>query len=356
MPAQPGGMGGMFKKLGGKLLQAHQQAKGETTTPNAELPSGIENGIAQIVECKFDQVKVGKENAGEWFFYAAASVKKPEYFEGQKTLGGRTSIMTLLCDTPKSQGRKTLAEHVAWMYEHLRSWGVDTNTIQLDKDPQALEKVAAAIKQMKPHIMFKTFKMPKATTGPYKDREPRTLHTWKGAVEYDDTSSPTDFVQEAPAATPFNEFETPVVATAVTEEPDLDELLRLAKSDEPGHEDAGRKLAALAIAAGATEEDVESATWDEVVLFIQGDHPVGVEPSESVEEPWIPGIGEVYTYQIIDPKTGQPALDKNKQPRKPIEVQVKKVDEVAQTVDAVDNITKKVTYKNIGWKELLSAG
>lgn len=348
-----------MQKLGNRLKTAHaKHANDETTfSGGGELPAGIENGVAQLVECKFGTYEKG-DNQGEFYFYAAGIVVSPVAMpDGLKVAGLRTSIMEPLCDTP-TRSRATFDDHLAWIYNELRKLGV--NTAELD--PSNLEAVAEALKQAKPYFSFRTWKGQKATEGPYKDQEPRVQHQWNGLREFNEASGQSSGVEDNTLPEPESKpiptttkspttKQQPTKQKQPTKQPepepqpefnefqDLDSLLEAAEGDDG--EEAIAKLTEMAIAAGASEDEVtNSASWADVVEMIKNPRNAPVEntvtEAEPEEEEWNPSVGDVYKYQPMDPKTKKPAVNpKTKKPLK-IEVEVTKVDPVKHLVDVKD--------------------
>lgn len=369
---------GLMQKLGNRLKTAHaKHANDETTfSGGGELPAGIENGVAQLVECKFGTYEKG-DNQGEFYFYAAGIVVSPVAMpDGLKVAGLRTSIMEPLCDTP-TRSRATFDDHLAWIYNELRKLGV--NTAELD--PSNLEAVAEALKQAKPYFSFRTWKGQKATEGPYKDQEPRVQHQWNGLREFNEASGQSSGVEDNTLPEPESKpiptttkspttKQQPTKQKQPTKQPepepqpefnefqDLDSLLEAAEGDDG--EEAIAKLTEMAIAAGASEDEVtNSASWADVVEMIKNPRNAPVEntvtEAEPEEEEWNPSVGDVYKYQPMDPKTKKPAVNpKTKKPLK-IEVEVTKVDPVKHLVDVKNLDDGKTKYTGVAWEALESA-
>ena len=59
-----------------KALKAHAQDETEYRQGYMDLPPGIKNGIAQLIDGRFGEYKTG-DNAGESFVYLAGSVVEP---------------------------------------------------------------------------------------------------------------------------------------------------------------------------------------------------------------------------------------------------------------------------------------
>lgn len=327
---------GLLAKLGTKGMAAHAAAKDkEVDFGNmGDLPEGIEGGIAQLVECKFDVVKPGKQNAGEYFFYAAGIVVAPREHAGVRIAGLRTVIMEMMCDTPTTS-RKTVQDHIDWVYNELRKLGVDTAQMKFED----LEAVAAALKKNKPHFRFRTWKGAKQTTGAYANKEPRVQHNWSGVVEdyvppddagsgVVDNTAPPDVPTEEPA---------PVEGDPgiYDDSSDVASLVEVAKNDDdPRQAEAQAKLNEMAVAAGHSDESVNLAeSWDAVAEMIST--PPGDDAAPEPE--WEPAKGDPYKIPSIDPKTKKPAV--NPKTKKPVLIEVE--------VLTVDKAKKTVTAKNL---------
>lgn len=360
--------------LGDAGRRAHAKHKNDETkiSNNGELPAGIENGIAQLTEMKFDKTAAGKENAGKLFFYAAGIVKKPKQIldasigDMVPVEGMRTSIMEVLYDTP-TRTRKTFDEHWAWVLNVLRVFGVDTSKIPEDQSYyQRIEAIVQALKTSKPPIFFRfrTWKGAKATTGQYKDQEPRVNHTWGERVEFDDTTDPGAGVEEAPieeVTTPAEEQSneplgadldaaptetSPDVEYSDTE--DLDSLLERAKAQDVAAE---TQLVELAVAAGHEKDKVESNDigWDDVVEMIK--NPVTAEEPEPPAEP----VKGATTKYLVRDKAGKPVISaKTKKEAPPVNCEIVAVDKKKSTVDLKNLVDGKTVYKAVPWSQLIA--
>lgn len=186
--------------LGAAGQQAHEVAKGEETRYSAggDCPPGVENGVAQLIECKFSQYKEGKMK-DQWFFYAAGVVIAPRFAQDDlgntiKVEGLRTVIQEPLCDTP-DRTRKTVNDHLSWIYNELRKLGVATSELEFDN----LENIGEPLVAAAPTFAFRTWCGEVATEGPYKGKKPLTNHVWNGVIEHDGAA--TDDVQDNTATT-----------------------------------------------------------------------------------------------------------------------------------------------------------
>lgn len=329
----------LFAKLGDKGRRAFEEAKTKTTMPNVfgDLPGGIIGGVAQLVDCRFVKIKEGKQNAGEYMFFAAGVVKRPAIFNDMRIAGLRTQISEAMFDTP-TKSRKTVQEHFDWVCTQLRGLGVKTEDLSVDN----LEAACEALMQAKPHFRFRTSELPKATEGPYKDRPPTIYHQWMGYCEdpeeghteasgngvvHDDT--PEEPVDEVPEEGGGDD-----VDSTPTEWADSDDLDAIAEAAAGGDEGAQAALSTKGIEAGIDKEDVDNApSWPELATMIREKQ----EAPEEEEKPF--KVTDLAYYQPIDPKT-------KKKGRK-IEVKILKIDAAKKTalVGEVGNLKKTYTAK-----------
>lgn len=350
MPPQKG-QSGLLAKYGDRLAKAHEQNKTNEVVFDGfgDLPAGM-SGIAQLSDCRFLQIAQGKDNAGEYMFFARGIVMEPEEFTDDKgnthrVAGLGTMISEPLFDTPK-RSRQSINEHVAWIYNELGKLGVNMQNVQL-KD---LEGVVAALKQGKPFFRFRTWIGEPSAEYP----NPRVNHVWNGVCDYEPGASETAGVADnsAPASSTNgtatkNGAHAPTTTTAAPTRtadpgPDIEALVTAAKADDDAAQD---KLIALAIAAGHSEDDVRTAdTWDIVAGMINGttaadaggDGEMAVEPEM------------VFKYRPIDPKTKKAAP-------KSIEVEVVSSDPAKKTAVVKRMDDPKKSYKDVPWDALENA-
>lgn len=320
---------GLAAKLGGKGQQAFNAHKDDETTISAggDLPAGIENGVAKVVECKFDTYKEG-DSKGEFYFRASAVVMAPVEFEGDKIEGRRTSIMEAVCDTPKATGkRRTLDDHLAWVLNEMRKMGVETSGL----DYSNLEAAAAAIKEAGPFIRFRTWKGKPTEQYP----NPRVTHEWRGVA--------AGFVPSADAGVVDNSGEPAVsddagggaaVETASDAGGDED-LSALGQAAEAGDGAAMKRLTELATAAGINADEVP--TWIELGDMLAG---AGGGGAGAGEEEVNPGKDEIYYFVPKDSKDG-----------KLVEGEVTAVFEASKKVN-IRNLTDKIVHKSVAWSDL----
>jgi hypothetical protein len=308
------GLAGKLGAAGQKAVATHKDD--ETKFPGGgSLPSGIENGIAQLVECKFDQFKNG-DNTGEYYFMAAGVMLAPTTHDGVPIAGLRTQLgPEPLCATPKSAGRKTVEEHIAWVLNEFRKLGVDTSGLTIDD----LESTAEALKQEAPTFRVRTWKG--KPTPQYPD--PRVNEQWRGACEFDGEVAPP--VEDHTAAEP-----EAVEEEAAAEEEAVD-LTALGAAADGGDGDAAAQLEELANAAGIDPEKIES--WAEVAAMLEGGEEAEAAPEEEeVVEEAIPAKGEIWYYK--PPKA-----------KKAVECEI----------SAVFEKSKKVNLKNLDSGEIINA-
>lgn len=395
MPVQKA-QSSLIGKLGNRLREAaavHQNDEVEFSS-FGDLPPGINNGIARLVECKFTQIKEGKQNAGEYMFYAAGVVLYPKsvVVDGViiPTEGKRTQISEPIFDTP-TRTRKTIADHVGHVQNEMKKLGASAAGLGGDD----LEATAAALKQVGPTFKFRTWQGPRQTTGPYKDKDPQVAHFWDGAVEYAEAEDGPPDVQDdsgpagstngvATAAAPKSApTKAPPAATkapakkpttpAPAPEPEPEQFNEFAEDPDAllaqanaGDEGAMKRLAEMAVAAGASEADVAGAAdWDAVRAMVGGGAEAeGADGSEGKNESggaeWTPAVEEIYLYKApsYNAKTKKVVV-----PDKPVECEVMSVDPAGRTVTLKNLITGNLVadYKTkkvmaVSWDALESAG
>jgi hypothetical protein len=351
---------GLLARLGEKARKAHEAHKNDPLdNGNAGLPAGIEGGVAQLHKMQFAVYKDGK-NKGQLYFIASGVAKQPYHLDGIPIRGGHTQIgPEPLCDTPTATGkRKTFEAHYAWVLNQVRLFGVNPDS------SSELEATMKALVMAKPHFKFRTWKGPKATSGPYANREPRIVHEWNGRCDYSEEIDPgageedsTEVLEPSEngevvgGQEEFNEFENQngqseedsTSTEMVSKEEDynsltLEQLLEKANQDD---ETAARILGEKAMEAGNSEEDVTDANdWQDIVDMIKNPRNKKEEVEEEVNTG--PKVGQTYLYRPMDKTTKKPST-------KTVEVKVLEVDEDEKTV-----LVKgpKVTYQGVPWTRL----
>lgn len=330
--------GGLLAKLGASAKKAFDAHKGDETDfgGGGDLPEGIDGGVAQLVECKFDTYKKGKTE-GEYFFYAAGIVKTPTVHNGIRVEGLRTQVgPEPMCATP-DRSRKTIEEHLDWVLNELRKLGVDTAEMDLDD----LETTCEALKEDQPFFRFRTWKGDPTDQFP----NPRVNHQWKGVCEFDEEATAEEAVEdETDEAEEEAEEEEPEEEEAEEEEEgeeagEAEDLEALGEAADADDEDAQVRLTELAEGQGITTDDYE--TWAEVAAaLVEGEGAEEEEEEEEeAEEDWEPQAEEVYGYKA--PKT-----------RKAVDHEVVRVNKAKQTVDLKNTDTGKVV-RGVAWADLV---
>lgn len=273
-------------KLGNKGKQAFDNVKNNDVEfdTGANLPAGIENGVAQLVECKFGTYESG-DNKGELYFLAAGVVCAPKLHEGVSVEGLRTQIgPEPLCDTP-TRSRKTVQEHFAWVVNELKKLGLDTGQLELDQ----IEASCEQLKEVAPFFRFRTWKGSKqeitkkgnkwvcgnksyATEekakldNPFAGRDPRTQHVWNGLCEFTDEET-DDVIEDSP------ELSGDVVDEATDETTDemlLEDIGQLADQEESGELEGTEyrdDLTSRAEEAGIDPQEYD--TWTDLALTLE---------------------------------------------------------------------------------------
>lgn len=251
------GLASKLGQAGAKAVEAHRNDE-TNFGGGGNLPEGIEGGIAQLVDCKFDTYKKG-DMVGQYYFYAAGIVKQPSVHNGQHIDGLRTSIMEPMCDTP-NRSRKTIDEHLDWVLNEMRKLGADTSDVGLED----LEAVAESLKEEKPHFRFRTWKGEATKEFP----NPRVNEQWRGACEFEDDGPVEDVVDETVEA----DDEVPADEDEAATELDGD-------AADGGDEEMQQAISEAAEAAGVDPNSFD--TWAEVVAAIS---EAGSEEEEESDE------------------------------------------------------------------------
>jgi hypothetical protein len=214
---------GLLAQLGPVLSGAMDAAVGKEIDvgKGAQLPAGIENGVAVLYSLKFDKFKEGA-NKDKLYFMAQAVIIAPTHHAGAKIQGRHTKIgPEPLCDTPTANKRKTTADHWKWIRDNLMSFGFNVDSVKgtpQQREAGILAGLAALVKQGT-HIGFRTWKgrkqeirqiqgkwfmvdvdekgdqigTPRAgpyqtkegaeKSNPYAGREPRVMEDWLGRCD-----------------------------------------------------------------------------------------------------------------------------------------------------------------------------
>lgn len=345
---------GLMKKLGESGRRAFDKVKGNETKfdSGGGLPAGIENGIARLVSCKFGVYENG-DTKGEFFFSATGIVLTPDDHDGTPVRGLRTTIgPEPMCSTP-TRSRKTIDEHMDWVLNVFRQFGVDTNEIGADE----LEATAAALQETAPCFRFRTWKGKPATEGKYKDMEPRVQHVWNGVVDYEQPVGDSETVDETPVVAVVTPKAAPKQAVAVKVAPTRATLVRkelpdytqmtvqqLVEASDDQNEEAQAALKERALSVMTEDEYDATESFGELGSLIE------VKMSESLESTtlevyeWAPVKGEIHDCTPIDAKS--------KKPGKKVEVEITKVNPKLKTVDCHLVGDPKKVYTGVAWSLL----
>lgn len=325
----------LFSKLGKSLVEMHNELKdSEITYSNfGDLPGGIENGRAQLVDAHFGEFKDG-DNKGKLFFMAQGIVVSPKTImdpatgEEVEVAGKYTKIgPEALCETPNARGkRKTLKAHMAWLYNELGKLGVNRAAI----NPQKFEETLALLVKAGPIFKFRTWKGQATEEFP----NPKVTHFWDGLAKASENGEAAPAVDDTTAEA-TNEEETPVSADEPQQFDETNDLSGLAEKAEAGNVKARKELADAAIAAGYTQDDVENAdNWAAVVEMVNNPQTEGGEGEGTSEA--APGWAKDDMAKLMvakdpkDPRKGKKLVD----------VLVVKVD--GDKADVKDMTTNKV--------------
>lgn len=382
-------------KYGKRLMKAHNESKDKQTEFGSfsDLPPGINNGIARLVDCRIGTYEKG-DNEGENFFYAAGIVVSPKSHNGEIVKSGRTSIMEPLCDTP-GRSREDFEAHLDWVYNELRKLGMDTSDLEATTYEELIAELSERMEELKgdpedestwTYFKFRTWQG--KPTPQYPD--PRTNHTWNGACDWEDEDTEdedTEDETEAPpkkaaaTKTPPKPSKTPekpsgkkppvkgAKAKAPEPEPDEDEgeafdefgdLEELAKKADKGDDKAGKALKEIAVKLGINGKKIDNAEdWVTVVGWIDdvrevdedaeetsGDEEgAGEGDEEAAEDDFEPMKEDVYDYHPLDAKTKKPS-------RKPVQCEVTAVNMAKKvvtlkTLDGSDKTFKAVPFDDL---------
>jgi hypothetical protein len=323
------GKSSLFQKYGTRLNQAVQQhAADPTEYGRMALPGGITGGIAKIIECTFAVVAAGKQNAGEYYFRAAAVVVEPESIivDGREvTVAGlQTSIIEMVCDTKTKDGKVTTQEeHVASILNTMRT--IAGPEFTKSKNGVDLEVMAEQIKKAAPYIRFSTSIGKKTPEYP----EPRVWENWYGSKGLENYQPPqknavqddSEQVQEASetqvngqvsrtqlappkiqtkansSADEFKEAEEAQLTRETEIANPLGDVASLIEKANEGDKSSMNKLKQLAMNLGVSEEDVDNAAdWGAVGEMIVSNTPVGEETINEVSN--VPQVGETWNWKV----------------------------------------------------------
>lgn len=349
MPAQKV-TSGLFKKYGKALADAAKKhAADEPDYGFVSLPPGINNGIAKLARCYFEQYKSGPYQ-GEYYFRASGVVVTPEVVQTKdgpmRVAGLQTSIMVPCCATKKGDGTVVPMEvNVARVQNEMKILGVADPTALYGEN---LEATAAALQEAAPYFKF--------TTSPRRDMKTQEVtgawenwHGVKGLEDFvppdaegvdDDTGEGGESGDGGEPASDEEAAEGEGTFSEFTPEEEVAALV--AKADED--EEAQARLKELALANGWEEGEVDEApSWAAVAKMALAQK----EEQAAEETEWEPAKGDNYKYKPVDPKTKKAAA-------KAVQVEVSAVDKKNRKVDLINAVDRKKVYKGISWDDLES--
>lgn len=357
---------GLAKRFGGRLdtiVQKH--AQDETEYGFQRLPAGIQNGVARVTKCYFDQYKSGTYK-GEYYLRVEAVVVQPVMHRlpdgtEMKVAGLTTSVMRPMCETKTADGKvATEDENVATAMNELRMLGADTSTL---KTGAQLEVVASAIAQTKPYTRFTTSQTTSSAIDPKTGNPypPRTWENWHGSkglesysppenISVDDDTKPSESTGSAALnGVATQHTEAPTETVEYTDQGDIDSLAELADN---GDTDAQHKLIEMAKEAGVEKEAKAAENYVGVADLIKGSGgDVAVE--EVVEEvvPEVkpdPAVKQMYNYTPpVKAPNGKVVAGK-----KSIKVEIVAVNRIRKTATVKNMVDGKTQYTNVAWDAL----
>ncbi len=340
------GVSGLAAKLGDRGRQAWEETKHEEAKLSnfGEMPPGV-NGIAKLVDCKFDVVKAekDKDRAGEYYFYAAGIVVEPEVFTDNKgnvhrLRGMRTSITCPMYDTPERQGRQTVADHVQWVQNQLKLLGVQADQIGVED----LEGTAAMLKESaepgNQPVYFKFRTWAGNATPQYPN--PRTNHDWQGAVP--DYTEP-----EADPAAGVTDNTAPATAPAAARAP-----AQQRPAATPTHAGNGRATIAAAQRAPATTQRQQGATTGQQRQGAKTAAPANVAAKvlQAAGMPELAGGQQFNEFGDLDTLLKRANANDQKAAKELSEIAVKAgiPEEDVTNADSWDSVVQMITEANAG--------
>lgn len=347
-----------------------------------DLPGGITDGVAQLVEAKIGAYKEGK-NQGKPFLYLAGVVVEPKtatrvtkvWKNGKVEIvetkeldieGQRTSQTLALCETKTKDGKVTTkADNEDRAQNHLRMLAGPECLDGLETDDDFLQFLND-LKESGPFFRFSTSSADPTAQYP----TPRVWENWygtKGLEDYvpeatngvldstgGDGAPPTDVTTATPDPEPEQQPDEPVANEVGVD------LAELAARVSAGDDEALKELHDAAIGVGLTEEEWEACNDPDEVLAAMGAkqaETLGAEPEPAPEpaKPAMPGKGEVWQMKVYD--KGKPVMvPKSKPPRqKTVAVEVTAVNLMKKTADVKNNADKKTVHKGVKFDDLVSA-
>lgn len=293
MPAQSGGnLKGKLKGVLGGAVKKHRTD--DTVVPGGgDLPPGIDNGIAQLVEAKIDEHKDGNQKGKLFAFFSGVVVSVGES-DPKGVIGRRASKIIGLY--PSQDGKKTTEDRVAELLNEMRLLGVDTSNLSEDD----IEDALAALKAEAPYFAFRTWRGNATPAFP----NPRTNTTFSGKVDHDEDGAGAEggTVEDSSGA---GEQAGDAGEGSSTEggEGDEPDWTALGEAADGGDTEAAAKIESTGNELGIGEAVGGAENWLAGAMLIQ-EHLAGGEGG--AEAPWVPSVGETYK---IKPAGAKKAVD-----------------------------------------------
>lgn len=333
-----------------KALQNHAADETDYGREIIDLPPGISNGVAQLIEAKIGEYKKG-DYQGKQFLYLAGTVIEPiehthipkVFQDGKVTLlpavtltieGQRTSLMVPLCDTTDAQGEVVeLDDNIGRAMNELRKLGVDTESVDSEQGFAELLEIA---KSGGIHFKFSTSSRDPTAAYP----QPRTWENWYGSGGLEDYIPDEDSSEVVDKTQDGEQLESPEPAGEAETTPEGIHSESLQEGDgaaaDEGDTKAGNRLTALADGLGI---DVNAyPTWQEVEDLIAEQSPTTGEKKEFVP----PETGEIFGYK-------PPRARKEKQ------CKVMAVFTAAETCN-LKSLENGDVFRGVAWDKLVEVG
>lgn len=369
---------GQAFNLAGSLNRA--KARPAEQVGFTDLPGGITDGIAELVEAKRGQYKTG-DNQGKSYVRMAATVLEPETAvetkwawdpakkapavvgapRTRKVKGLQTSIMLPLCATKKFDAEANSNA----MLNMLKLVGGEEFVNGIDfgtTEASAFKALDAALAELQatPGLRVRFSTQDKKPTAEYPEGGVWD-HRWHGAVADDGEGGDVgggegggdvdDGTAGADAGDGGGEDAEPPADDdwdAMVEEYDD------AGTDQERRDELAGKLLAMAVAAGADETAAgDAADWAAVKEMMDAAAEGGGEAEEAeepAEEPFEAEKGVVYGLSITVPKN--PKDKKSPKVKKKLQVETTAVNKKDRTVTVKDCATKKTLMTPDGKKPL----
>ncbi len=329
-------------------LKKHEMQETDYGRQFIDLPPGINNGIAKLIDAKIGEYKPGTTSAGQPFLYLAGAVVEPKQasfvpkvfqdgkiqnlpaqtldIEGQRTTCGKNKTLPL-CETTNADGTVvTVGENVDTAFMELQKLGLDPSTIPDSDDPEKelSDLLALAVEE---ELIFKFSTSASDPNENYPNT--RVWENWHGNRGLDD----------------YEESEEDGVVDGseekVDEEPETEEKIEAGEDTyQTGDGEKGD--------AGDREAQVRLTTTAE---------ENGINPDElpnwgGVETAILEAIGEDDDNDEAPPEKGDEFGYKPPRKRKPVACEVTVVFAGKQTVN-LKNLDSGASYKGISWDKLV---